>query len=111
MPIKDKHTSIVLEPSIPFHTLVKLVDAEDIANGRTRTHDLTLELNNITNQLQSQTIKQQPEQLMFTKRKYPNNRTKPAYKKIGPIVMRPITHKKHRDIDDGKEAYTRSKSP
>ena len=26
-----KHTSTVLEPSIPFHTLVKLVDAEDIA--------------------------------------------------------------------------------
>ena len=24
-----KHTSTVLEPSIPFHTLVKLVDAED----------------------------------------------------------------------------------
>ena len=27
-----KHTSTVLEHSIPFHTLVKLVDAEDIAN-------------------------------------------------------------------------------
>ena len=27
-----KHTSTVLEPSIPFHTLVKLVDAEDIDN-------------------------------------------------------------------------------
>ena len=29
-----KHTSTVLEPSIPFHTLVKLVDAEDITNER-----------------------------------------------------------------------------
>ena len=37
-----KHTSIVLEPSIPFHTLVKLVDAEEIANDKIRTHDLTL---------------------------------------------------------------------
>ena len=27
-----KHFSTVLEPSFPFHTLVKLVDAEDIAN-------------------------------------------------------------------------------
>ena len=44
-----KHTSTVLEPSIPFHTLVKLVDAEDIANDKIRTHDLTLEGNSITN--------------------------------------------------------------
>ena len=44
-----KHTSAVLEPSIPFHTLVKLVDAEDIANNKIRTHDLTLEVKTITN--------------------------------------------------------------
>ena len=43
-----KHTSTVLEPSIPFHTLVKLVDAEDIANDNIRTHDPALEVNNIT---------------------------------------------------------------
>ena len=46
-----KHTSTVLEPSIPFHTLVKLVDAEDIANDKIRTHDLALEINNVTKQL------------------------------------------------------------
>ena len=51
-----KHTSTVLEPSIPFHTLVKLVDAEDIANDKIRTHDLTLEVNNITKQLQTQNL-------------------------------------------------------
>ena len=39
-----KHTSTVLEPSIPFHTLVKFVDAEDIANDQIRTHDLALEI-------------------------------------------------------------------
>ena len=39
-----KHTSTVLEPSIPFHTLEKLVDAENIANDKIRTHDLALEL-------------------------------------------------------------------
>ena len=48
-----KHTSTVLEPSIPFHTLVKLVDAEDIANDKNRPHDLTLEVNNNTKQLQN----------------------------------------------------------
>ena len=43
-----KHTSTILEPSFPFHTLVKLADAEDIANDKIRTHDLALEINNIT---------------------------------------------------------------
>ena len=51
-----KNISTVLEPSIPFHTLVKLVDAEDIANDKIRTHDLALEVNNITKQLQTQTL-------------------------------------------------------
>ena len=51
-----KHTSTVLEPSFPFHTLVKLVDAEDIANDKIRTHDLALEVNNITKQLHTQTL-------------------------------------------------------
>ena len=51
-----EHTSTVLEPSFPFHTLVKFVDAEDIATDKLKTHDLALELNNITNQLQTQTL-------------------------------------------------------
>ena len=51
-----KHTSTVLEPSIPFHTLVKLVDAEDIAYDKLRTHDLALEINNITKQLNTLTL-------------------------------------------------------
>ena len=42
-----KHTSTVLEPSIPFLPLVKLVDAEDIANDKIRTHDLALKLNKL----------------------------------------------------------------
>ena len=77
-----KHTSTVLEPSIPFHTLVKLVDAEDIANDKIRTHDLALEINNITKQLNTQTLDHSSqEQLMFTQPKDPNNKNKPAYKK------------------------------
>ena len=65
----------------PFHTLVKLVDAEDIANYQFRTHDLALELNNITNQIQTQTLdSSQQEQHMFTQPRDPNNKNKPAFK-------------------------------
>ena len=78
-----KHTSTILEPFIPFHTLVKLVDAEDIANDKIRTHDLALEVNNIEKQLQTQTLdSSQQEQLMFTQPRVPNNKNKPASKKI-----------------------------
>ena len=77
-----KHTSTILEPSIPFHTLVKFVDAEDIANDKIRTHDISLEVNNITKQLQTQSLhSQQSDQVMFTQPRDPNNKTKPAYKK------------------------------
>ena len=40
-----KHVSTLLEPSIPFHTLVRHEDSEDIANGKIRTNDLALEIN------------------------------------------------------------------
>ena len=87
-----KHTSTVLEPSIPFHTLVKLVHAEDIANDKIRKHDLALEVDNITNQLQTQTLdSSQQEQLIFTQPRNPNNKNKPAYKKTAPIVIEQIT--------------------
>ena len=77
-----KPTSTVLEPSIPFHTLIKLVDAEDIANDKIRTHDLTLEVNNITKQLQTQTLdSQHSDQVMFTQPRDPKNKAKPTYKK------------------------------
>ena len=83
-----KPISTVLEPSIPFHTLVKLVDSEDIANDKIRTHDLALELNKNTNQLQTQTLySSQHEQLMFTQHRDPNNKNKPAFKNIVPIVI------------------------
>ena len=50
------YTSTVLELSIHFHTLVKLVDAEDIADDKIPTHDLTLKANNITKQFRTQTL-------------------------------------------------------
>ena len=74
-----KHSSTVLIPSIPFHTLVKLGDAEDIANDKIQTHDLKLEVNNITKQHQTQTLdSSQQEQPMFTQSRDPNNKNKPA---------------------------------
>ena len=79
--MKQYATSTVLEPSILFHTLVKLVDAEDIANDKIRTHNLALEVNNITKQLRTQTLERSSqEQLMFTQPKDPNNKNKPAKK-------------------------------
>ena len=112
-----KHASTVLEPSIPFHTLVKLVDAEDIANDKIRTHDLALELNTITKQLQTQTLdSSNPEQLLFTQPSDPNNKNNPAYKKYCSYCHRTnhsisACFKKQRDEDDKKEASARSKSP
>ena len=112
-----KHTSTVLEPSIPFHTLVKLVDAEDIAKDKIRTHDLALEINNITKQLNTQTLDHSSqEQLMYTQPKDPNNRNKPAYKKYCSYCHRTnhsisACFKKQQDDEDKREAYARSKSP
>ena len=112
-----KHTSTVLEPSIPFHTLVKLVDAEDIANDKIRTHDLALEIKNITKQLNTQTLDHSSqEQLMYTQPKDPNYKNKPAYKKYCSYCHRTnhsisACFKKQRDDEDKREAYARSKSP
>ena len=39
-----KHVSTLLEPSMPFHILVRHVDSEDIANEKIRTNDLALEI-------------------------------------------------------------------
>ena len=109
--------STVLEPSIPFHTLVKLVDAKDIANDKIRTHDLALEINNITKQLHTQTLEpSSQEELMFTQPKDPNNKNKPSNKKYCSYCHRTnhsisACFKKQRDDEDKRVAYARSKSP
>ena len=111
-----KHTFTVLEPSISFHTLVKLVDAEDIANDKIRTHDLALEINNITKQLNTQTLDHSSqEQLMYTQPEDPNNK-KNLHKKYCSYCHRTnhsisACFKKQRDDEDKREAYARSKSP
>ena len=89
--IQEEHTSTVLEPSIPFHTLVKRVDAEDIANDKIRKHDLALEINNITKQVNTQTLDpSSQEQLMFTQPKDPNNKKKLYIRNIAHIVIEQI---------------------
>ena len=106
-----KHTSFVLEPSIPFHTLLKLVDAEDTAYVKIRTHELALEINNITKQLNTQTLEpSSQEQLMFTQPKDPNNKNKPANKKYCSYCHRTnhsvsTCFKKQRDDEDKRDAY------
>ena len=39
-----KHTSNVMVPTIPFYTLVKLVDLDNITNGNVRSLDIPLEI-------------------------------------------------------------------
>ena len=77
-----KHVSTLLEPSIPFHTLVRHVDSEDIANEKITTNDLALEINKVS--LEDDTNKRDIEHedhIMVTQSGDPNNKSKPAYKK------------------------------
>ena len=48
-----KQTSTVKEPSVPFHTLVKRVDAEEITIEEIRTLNLLLKTNIVTSKLES----------------------------------------------------------
>ena len=78
---------------------------------------LTLEVNIITKQLQTQTLdSQQSDQIMFTQPRDPNNKTKPAFKKYCSYCHRTnhsisACFKKQRDDEDKRDTYARSKSP
>ena len=76
-----KHISTLLEPSIPFHTLVRHVDSEDIANEKIRTNDLALEINKVS--IEDNINNKEPEfdHILVTQSGDPNNKSKPAYKK------------------------------
>ena len=69
-----------MEPSVPFHKLVKLVDAEVITNEKIRAVDIPLEVINETSEPASHKISSEfydlyPED-MFTQTIYPNKRGK-----------------------------------
>ena len=51
-----KHAPFVMEPSVPFHTLVKLADAEDITTEKKCALDVQLEINILTSKLESQDL-------------------------------------------------------
>ena len=76
-----QHVSTLLEPSIPFHTLVRHVDSEDIINEKIRTNDLALEINKISIENDNNDKELEPDHIMVTQPGDPNNKSKPAYKK------------------------------
>ena len=86
-----KHVSTLLEPSIPFHTLVRHVDSEDIANEKIRTNDLALEINKISIDNDNNDKELEHDHIMVTQPGDPNNKSKPAYKKLVLIVIKTIT--------------------
>ena len=86
-----KHVSTLLEPSIPFHTLVRHVDSEVIANEKIRTNDLALEINKVS--LEEDTNKKEFEyedQIMVTQTGDPNNKANQRIENIVPIVIKII---------------------
>ena len=112
-----KHVSTILEPSIPFHTLVRHVDSEDIANEKIRTNDLALEINKVS--LEVDTNKKEIEhedQIMVTQTGDPNNKSKPAYRKYCSYCHKnnhsiSNCYQKQRDDEYQKYNNQRSRTP
>ena len=76
-----KHVSTLLESSIPFHTLVRHVDSEDIANEKMRTNDLALEINKVSIEDDINNKESEHDHIMVTQSADSNKKSKPAYKK------------------------------
>ena len=112
-----KHVSTLLEPSIPFHTLVRHVDSEDIANEKIRTNNLALEINKVS--LEDDTNKKEFEhedQIMVTQTGDPNNKSKPAYRKYCSYCHKnnhsiSNCYQKQRDDEYQKYNNQRSRTP
>ena len=112
-----KHVSTLLEPSIPFHTLVRHVDSEDIANEKIRTNDLALEINKVS--LEDDKSKKEFENedhIMVTQSGDPNNKSKPAYRKYCSYCHKnnhsiSNCYQKQRDDEYHKHNNQRSRTP
>ena len=76
-----EHVSTLLEPSIPFQTLVRHVDSEVIANEKRRTKHLALEVNEVSIEDDTNNKESEHDHIMVTQSGDPNNKSKPAYKK------------------------------
>ena len=106
-----KHESTLLEPSIPFHTLVRHVDSEDIANEKIGTNDLALEIKKISIENDNDDKELEPDLMMVTQPGDPNNKSKPAYKKYCSYCHKnnqcvSNCYQKHRD-----EEYQKYRNP
>ena len=75
-----KHVSTLLEPSIPFHTLVRHNDPQDIAIEKIRTNDLALETNKVSIEDNTNNKESEHDHIMVTQSGDPNNKSKPAHK-------------------------------
>ena len=77
-----RHISNSFEPSIPFHSLVNMVDSEDITLEKIKTQELSLEINTLSNTFQqSTTIQDSPSESPQVQVMDPNNKSKPQFKK------------------------------
>ena len=77
-----KHISSSLKPSIPFHTLVNMVDSEDITLEKIETQELSLEINNLSDTFQQNTtIQDTPAETPQIQEVDPNKKSKPQFKK------------------------------
>ena len=77
-----KHISSSLEPYIPSHSLVNMVDSEDIGLEKLKTHEFALNNNTLFDTFQQDISiqKTSPESLQIQARD-PNSQSKPQYKK------------------------------
>ena len=76
-----EHVSIILEPSIQFHTVVQHVAYDDIANEKIGTNELALEINKVSIEDNTYNKESEHDHIMVTQSGDPNNKNKPAYKK------------------------------
>ena len=74
-----------MEPSIPLHTLVKLVDAEYIRKKKVRTFDLSVEINDVTSKVKSRNLSSEyydsKPGVLSTQSNDPNNKSEPQIRK------------------------------
>ena len=76
------HNSSSHERSILFHTLVNMVDSEDITLEKIKTQELSLEIINLSNTFQQNTtIQGTPTETPQIQAVDPNNKSKPQFKK------------------------------
>ena len=111
-----KHVSTLREPSIPFHTLVRHVDSEHIANEKIRTNYLALEINKVSIEDDNNNKEPEHDQIMVTQSGDPNNKSKPAYKKYCSYCRKnnhsiSNCYQKQRDDEYQRNKNQRSRTP